>query len=207
MHASRSCTCAISYERHGPSTSTPPLQLSDKIRSRVSPGLSLAPSCAQMHVVWYKARHWRSRAHRHGETVVHTQTHPTAGLAPAPTMVALLPVALALGLACSRRDLARHGSAAPDASGPGSTSASPVKARDANISGVSPGEGSAFDWFVRGGGKYGNSLATAEGAGAQSVSLFGPEEKVKIRSLNPTNKPRFDRDEDVYTPNTIRKRW
>lgn len=108
-------------------------------------------------------------------------------------MVALLPVALALGLACSRRDLARHGSAAPDSFAPGSTSASPVKARDANVSGVSPGEGSAFDWFVRGGGKYGNSLATAEGAGAQSVSLFGPEEKVKTGLLNHTEakKPRM----------------
>lgn len=95
-------------------------------------------------------------------------------------MVALLPVALALGLACSRRDLARHGSVAPDTCGPGSTSASRVKARDANNSGISAlGEGSAFDWFIRGGGKYGNNLATAEGAGAQSVSLFGPEEKVK----------------------------
>eukprot|EP00752_Nemacystus_decipiens_P002222 g2109.t1 len=92
-------------------------------------------------------------------------------------MVALLPVALALGLACTRRDLARHGAPATDSSTPGSTSASPVKARDTNISGVSPGEGSAFDWFVRGGGKHGASLATAEGAGSQSVSLFGPEEK------------------------------
>lgn len=101
-------------------------------------------------------------------------------------MVALLPVALALGLACSRRDLARYGSAAPDSFAASSTSASPVKARDANTSGVSPWEGSALEWFVRGGGKYGNSLATAEGAGAQSVSLFGPEEKVEVGSLHPT---------------------
>lgn len=97
-------------------------------------------------------------------------------------MVALLPVALALGLACSRRHLASHGSSAHDSRGHGAVSASPVKARDVNISGVpSPGDGSAFGWFVRGGGKYGNNLVTAEGAGAQSVSLFGPEEKVNIR--------------------------
>jgi len=97
-------------------------------------------------------------------------------------MVALLPIALALGLVCSRRHLTRYGSAAPDIRGPVS-SASPVTARDANIniSGVpTAGDGSAFGWFVRGGGKYGNKLSTAEGAGAQSVSLFGPEEKVNI---------------------------
>lgn len=92
-------------------------------------------------------------------------------------MVALLPVALALGLACSRRHLARHGSAAHDNRRHGPVSASPVKARDANISGV-PSQG--HSWFVRGGGKYGNNLVTAEGAGAQSVSLFGPEEKVNV---------------------------
>lgn len=94
-------------------------------------------------------------------------------------MVALLPVALALGLACSRRDLARHRSVAPNTYGPGPTSASRVKARGANNSGAAAlGEG-RFDWFIRGGGKDGNKLATAEGAGSQSLSLFGPEEKVK----------------------------
>lgn len=57
--------------------------------------------------------------------------------------------------------------------------ASRVKTRDANIAEVSSrGGGSACSLFVRGGGKYTNTLATAEGAGAQSVSLFGPEEKV-----------------------------
>ncbi|CAN0413116.1 unnamed protein product, partial [Ectocarpus sp. 12 AP-2014] len=116
-------------------------------------------------------------------------------------MVGLLPVVFALALASSRRDLARcgRGSAATPAAAdntpgrPASTSASPVKAKDdanntsqasaaAAAAAAALGDGAAFDWFTRGGGRHGFGLdggkTRAVGAAAgQSVSLFGPEEK------------------------------